>query len=518
MDRNSTSAELLTRVWLPIDDEAEIRLLTVLPTRGRKIETTIGVCRRDSAPPYEALSYTWGNQEYDQTIWCNGVPLPVTKNCKRALRALRARRRASDEYPEAERKGHQYVWIDAICINQEDSNERSAQVANMADIFRNAYGTVIYLGSCPMRFTLRGRKIDQTVLFKHAWFKRTWIIQEIMSSLTLSVLFDGKDLAWGVLEDSKRNETGKWMQKGPVNVPEIIRMRQTTILEGDNVAIRDISTHVRYPSIQRYEPEMRPLDLGHRRESSRQKARRTKGLEYAYLMGILERTNDFGCLDPRDRLFAIISLFEKPTPPLLVPDYSKTVQQVYTDLSWYFLQQNVFLAMYFNASEDRTKGLPSWVRDWEHDSTLYGNLDDRALFAPDSFMRPRNAGFWRGHERIYARRADNCIKVRGLMIGLAGDFSGVYFLNANAVSKGDQEYESRRYHSGPRAVRKGDCVVVLIGFPTPFVIRRVSGDIWKLLGSCIVDELMAGEALHVLEDMPEMWQEPKLPLQDFRIC
>lgn len=504
-------------MWCPIDSKTEFRLLTVLPTHGRRIEISIEIHRRDSAPPYEALSYTWGTQQYDQTIWCMGESLRVTKNCKRALRALRARRRASEEYPEAERKGHQYVWIDAICINQKDSVERSAQVANMAEIFRNAYGTIIYLGPCPLRFTLQGRKIDQTALFKHAWFTRTWIVQEVLSSLTLSVLFDKVDLAWSVLEDSKRNETGKWIYKQDVNVPEIIRMRQSMILGRNWEVARNLATHVRYPSIPQYEPEMRALDLDYRSESGHQRSRRKNGLSYSHLFDTLERTKDFGCLDPRDRLFAVISLFEKPTPSEIAPDYTKPLQQVYIDLSWYFLEQSTFLIMYFNAGEDRSKSLPSWVRDWGHDSSLYGRFDDTKLSAPELPMRPRNAGFWQGHERIYARREDNCIIVRGLMINPLGVFSGVFFSSANAVSTGDRGYDSRRYHSGPRGVRKGDCVVVLIGFPTPFVLRRTNGDTWKLLGSCIVDELMSGEAFHIVEDVPEISLPPKAPLQDFRI-
>ena len=77
------------------------------------------VHRRDSAPPYEALSYTWGNPKRDKIILCYGKRLRVTKNCKNALLALRARRRAylQMEDADADRLVQWYVWIDAICID-----------------------------------------------------------------------------------------------------------------------------------------------------------------------------------------------------------------------------------------------------------------------------------------------------------------------------------------------------------------------------------------------------------------
>ncbi|KAK2061504.1 HET-domain-containing protein, partial [Colletotrichum caudatum] len=60
--------------------------------------------------------------------------MAITINCANALRRLRFPGWARD------------VWVDAICINQEDSNERSHQVGIMQYIYATAIRVVVYLG------------------------------------------------------------------------------------------------------------------------------------------------------------------------------------------------------------------------------------------------------------------------------------------------------------------------------------------------------------------------------------
>jgi hypothetical protein len=76
----------------------------------------------DHNPIYEALSYTWGDASIKLSILCGNNPFPVTSNLHEALLRLRSEKEA--------RK----VWIDAICINQDDIAERNAQVALMGDM------------------------------------------------------------------------------------------------------------------------------------------------------------------------------------------------------------------------------------------------------------------------------------------------------------------------------------------------------------------------------------------------
>lgn len=93
---------------------------------------------------YEALSYVWGKdpfieingkfQDYKCAALCDGHKLLVSANLERALRNLRL------EYDS------RIIWVDAICINQEDVTERSHQVTLMSAVYGRASRVIAWLG------------------------------------------------------------------------------------------------------------------------------------------------------------------------------------------------------------------------------------------------------------------------------------------------------------------------------------------------------------------------------------
>ncbi|KAI1154392.1 heterokaryon incompatibility protein-domain-containing protein [Nemania diffusa] len=86
---------------------------------------------------YKALSYSWrgGNDDSpDVAIFCNSKRIYVSGNLHAALRRLRA--------PSAVVA----IWVDAICINQQDHTERANQVGMMRDIYQNSSEVLIWLG------------------------------------------------------------------------------------------------------------------------------------------------------------------------------------------------------------------------------------------------------------------------------------------------------------------------------------------------------------------------------------
>jgi hypothetical protein len=82
----------------------------------------------DNLPRYEALSYRWGSILASHKVTCNGRILLVTQNCHRALKRLHEENRL--------------LWVDAICINQQDNNEKKNQVALMPQIYSKAERTL----------------------------------------------------------------------------------------------------------------------------------------------------------------------------------------------------------------------------------------------------------------------------------------------------------------------------------------------------------------------------------------
>ncbi|KAI8716920.1 HET domain-containing protein [Fusarium sp. LHS14.1] len=88
----------------------------------------------DEAPPYKALSYTWGSPDPAGTIWVDDHGIPVGQNLFTALQRFY-------EDPLIE-----YLWADALCINQGDDEEKSRQVPLMSQIYSRAKGVLIWLG------------------------------------------------------------------------------------------------------------------------------------------------------------------------------------------------------------------------------------------------------------------------------------------------------------------------------------------------------------------------------------
>ncbi|KAL9612226.1 MAG: hypothetical protein Q9167_003175 [Letrouitia subvulpina] len=162
----------------------------------------------DEEPRFEALSYTWENQEPSVSIKCAGQSFLVTPNCFSALRQLRKTNRV------------RMLWVDSICIDQTSIPERNQQVSMMGEIYRNADRVIVWLGESDAPTIQSMRKIAaiteygdiaddslQAVLhqrvealktgesrfraenpssdvigpfFRRSWFTRLWTIQEVV--------------------------------------------------------------------------------------------------------------------------------------------------------------------------------------------------------------------------------------------------------------------------------------------------------------------------------------------------
>ncbi|KAI1263202.1 heterokaryon incompatibility protein-domain-containing protein [Xylariaceae sp. FL1019] len=124
------------------DPTKYFRLLRLNPTldgdasspQSRRRDHTVGILEcelsvwpRDQAPSYYAVSYTWGDLKDTVSLQINGQERHVSRNCCYTLQQVSAHCGAK-----------QYIWVDAICIAQEDLTEKGHQIAIMGDVFRQA--------------------------------------------------------------------------------------------------------------------------------------------------------------------------------------------------------------------------------------------------------------------------------------------------------------------------------------------------------------------------------------------
>ncbi|KAK0648230.1 heterokaryon incompatibility protein-domain-containing protein, partial [Cercophora newfieldiana] len=94
-------------------------------------------CSLDEAPPYDAISYCWGSPSPSHAVFADGASLPVPQSAQEILSS-----RAAD----LTTAGVRYRWLDAICIDQSSTSDKTQQVRLMRDIYGHAERTVVYLG------------------------------------------------------------------------------------------------------------------------------------------------------------------------------------------------------------------------------------------------------------------------------------------------------------------------------------------------------------------------------------
>ena len=156
-----------------------------------------------NSPPWFALSYAWdepqstykashSNNNAQPCILLNGHQTQVKPNLYHAIREL------------CVRKPDIHWWIDALCINQADSSERTAQVLIMHKIFRNAETVFVWLGADPMNEANLVREFLRALLSKYmdddmGKYEHDWLHRDDEHTLLASGLPELTHPAWKVV-------------------------------------------------------------------------------------------------------------------------------------------------------------------------------------------------------------------------------------------------------------------------------------------------------------------------------
>jgi hypothetical protein len=214
-----------TRFILGDIERPRTRLLILEPGSGQDpIRCSLDQYRLDKAPQFEALSYAWGDGPKDREVHASDKILLVSQNLHTALSHLR--------YSDQTR----VLWANAICINQQDTDERTRQVQLMGQIYETAISVIVWLGPEDSRdcrafelvraienrvsgATIRTSKENPDilealeadknipadgwthlgVLFSRPYFKRLWVIQEVAKAKSAAVLCGNKSISYEAL-------------------------------------------------------------------------------------------------------------------------------------------------------------------------------------------------------------------------------------------------------------------------------------------------------------------------------
>lgn len=153
------TAPVAPSIYTSLDsDSGQFRLVRLLPSGlyGDVIRCEISISCLADRPKYVALSYVWGEQKESRPILLNGRPWNVRPVLAAALRRLR--------YERIER----HMWIDALCIDQVDPQDRTGQIGLMKEIYGRSDRCLIWLSdaydgdsSTEWKFSLMHPSLDQ---------------------------------------------------------------------------------------------------------------------------------------------------------------------------------------------------------------------------------------------------------------------------------------------------------------------------------------------------------------------
>lgn len=507
----------------PLGFEDSIRLLHVSRSKStfqKCVVFELSEVRLSGKPKYEAMSYAWGSPKRQRGITHSGTSaqLRVTENCFSALYDLCG-------------MGPRVLWVDAVCINQEDILERSKQVAMMAHIYMQAFRTVIYLGksdgnssnlvrlfqkpfedrmeeilgidrpawqdNIALNIILPGyfdkRYADRwnrktlpqlAKFFERPWFSRTWIIQEVLlSDRRQIVAYIGPDqVKWDIIRSwSKALELGDddWNAQRP----------------GMFELLDSYEGHIGTPA--------RPF------------------LNWKQLLEVLRRTANHNCSDPRDKIFALLSLFKDTTPKELKADYNRSLHNVYASTSRFLLEFRSQAVLEAARGFSGDPNLPTWAIDWrcyrpglregigDHKGWGFGS-GEREVAADDE---PRESYFVGVNENVRPI-SDRCLK---LFCWRAGTVKHVgkhrerlgyitpYWSDQseNMMKQGHAVYitfGNARQAVARKGVEIGDSVCVLPGFHG-ILILRATHKAWNFVGEGmeLSDESFTTDSQRALE-------------------
>lgn len=321
---------------------------------------------------YTAVSYLWGPLEKIGRVWCNNGYIEVTRSAMSILEDVAGQLNA------------RYIWIDALCIDQDNLVEKGAQVRLMRDVYASADKVVVWLThkhfsdeATDFVITLHkavtrlfqqnvpttllsltssegceypsSRWIALSRFLNDPWFSRIWIIQEMAVSSTKINTVCGCDMIpWKslavVLTVIQGNGLGRLLVEPTIG-------NEFAPPDGLESMIRVYAIH------SLYQKDQRPT--------------------LAYLL-----LDCWKCCatNGRDKIFALLGLASDAGGPEFDPDYISPIHVVLEKVAARLLTRNLSSFRILHAAgvglPNRLQNLPSWVPDWTtpFPNTVFGSV------------------------------------------------------------------------------------------------------------------------------------------------
>ncbi|KAK6379475.1 hypothetical protein LTS17_006393 [Exophiala oligosperma] len=343
--------------------QSEFRLFVLDPGEfGDKLTGRLAKHSLAAPPVYHGVSYVWGQESpiHSATVEDGGIrEILIRPNLFQALRRIR------------DISSQLHLWIDDVCIRQEDENEKNSQVSYMADIYHKAASVFIWLGEDDASSAAAREYIRSVIdldydwsqpwwrspgisalirLLNRPWFSRGWVIQEAAFSRSLTIYCGDWQLPMEHLMQA--------IERIQHRLSSVDRSLISAADDDNFVSFHD-SSAVKFASVIRMVFFSDDDTI----------VRRCLSLE-----NLVDETRFTETSDCRDSIYAVLSLandvgaaLPRPLPGSIVADYSKRHLEAYVDLIQHCAQQSLSLDIICRPwapilqPSQAAPMLPSWI-------------------------------------------------------------------------------------------------------------------------------------------------------------
>ena len=348
------SPGLASYQYSSLSEPTHIRVLDILPGNfNSDVRFRLRERRLGDGDIYYAVSYAWGPPVLTHKLYSAEGFIQVTENLWEALR----RYRDEDETIT--------LWVDAVCIDQTNIQERAQQVVLMRSIYSESKRVLIWLGlespsdrsafefitrvincfyeSTPDRDALSDKIIPilnneyqdaVTELFAKSWFSRVWTFQEIicaaeaaLTSGSLVIEFEDVQsfcIIWVVVK------LVPWLKS--------------------NASQRALSQVASLHATRDHLSEQSAVNS---------------------LFQIVKRTRTRLATDPKDKIYGLVALASDINPLPFTPTYKTTVNHLFEEFAAHVIRQNENLDIFHCCNfQHGLRKWPSWVPDWRYSDKL----------------------------------------------------------------------------------------------------------------------------------------------------
>lgn len=337
-----------------------------------------------NAPRYGAVSYVWGDPKQTAPILVGGRQQEVTVNLYAFLKHLRNATEVC------------VLWVDALCINQNNTLEKNHQVGIMGEVYKRCHVVLVWLGtgaeiknstqcfhmlrelasgsgdSCLESQTERcGALLALGKIMESPWWSRAWVVQELLLAPKAIFFLGVQTIDWGTLSRAADFCTAD------VPLPELLSTdgsvsRTISDITGPRPQLLDVLR-------QSQEWEHMDAFLRTMRDLKRLKVRIRARVPTIGFLDLMCSLHDRAASDPRDKVYALLGLTTRHgIRGLIEPDYSLDTPSVYIQSAITIMraEKSLRLLMLSTTYNSDDPNLPSWVPDWRQSgrSLHYGRI------------------------------------------------------------------------------------------------------------------------------------------------